>query len=230
MPLNLMLLAKQLKMMRLLAMFSVILTRNTTMLLSPRLMEIQPLLLMISTISSMHMIYAMMRLKILVPSPPRQTLLAMTLVLGAAVLIMVTRTTEALVVEVATAVAIAVMMIAVLMEIGAEMMTAMKETGAVMMTGVIAVMTGVTVVLMVVVVFTIARVVLARTVPLPLMSIQIVRYARYMATLRVTAGGVTLMTKMMMVIVVRRVHTLLPMVSTPTGTLIRGLQITSPMN
>jgi hypothetical protein len=135
----------------------------------------------------------------------------------------VARTTEALVVEVATAVTIDVMMIAVLMEIGAEMMTAMKETGAVMMTGV-------TVVRMVVVVGTVARVVLARTVPLPLMSIQIVRYSRYMATLRVTVGGVTLMTKMMMVIVVRRVHTLLPMVSTPTGTLIRGLQITSPMN
>jgi hypothetical protein len=191
MPLNIMLLAKQLKMMRLLAMFSVVLTRNTTMLLSPRLMEIQPLLLMISAISSMHMICAMMRLKILVPSPPQQTLLAVTLVLGAAVLIVVARTTEALVVEVATAVTIVVMMIVVLMEIGAEMMTVVKETGAVMMTGMIVMMmTGVTVVLMVVVVGTVARFILSRTMPLPHMSIQIVRYARYMATLRVTAGGV----------------------------------------
>jgi hypothetical protein len=203
------------------------------MLSSPQLMETHAPLLMISMISSTHMICAMMNLKILAPSPLRQTLLAVTLVPVAAALIVAARTTkevEVVVEEVATAV-IAEITIAALTATGAEMMTAVKGTGTVMMTCMTAVMIGVTVVLMVVVVGTLARAAaLARIVPLPHMLIEIARYARYMATLRVTTGGVTLMTKMMMVIVMRRVHTLLSMASTPTGTPIWGPPTTSPLS
>jgi hypothetical protein len=225
-------LAKQLKMMRLLAMFSMVLTRNTIMLSSPQLMETQAPLLMISAISSTHMICAMMNLKILAPSPLRQTSLAVTLVPVAAALIVAARTTEeveVVVEEVATAV-IAEIMIAALTTTGVEMKTAVKGTGTVMMTGMTAVMIGMTVVLMVVVVGTLARTALARIVPLPHMLIEIARYARYMATLREPVGGITLMTKMMMAIVMRRVHTLLSMASTPTGTPIWGPPTTSPLS
>jgi hypothetical protein len=138
-----------------------------------------------------------------------------------------TEEVEVVVEEVATAV-IAEIMIAALTATGAEMMTAVKGTGTVMITGVTAVMIGVTVVPMVVVVVgTLARDALTKIVPLPHMLIQIARYARYMAILQVTAGGVTLMTKMMMVIVMRRVHTLISMASTPTGTPIWGPPTTS---
>jgi hypothetical protein len=65
------------------------------------------------------------------------------------------------------------------------------------------------------------------TAPLLLMLMFAARYARFMVTLPVTAGGVMVMILMMKLIVMSRRCTLLPMVLIPTGMLIQAPQITS---
>jgi hypothetical protein len=65
------------------------------------------------------------------------------------------------------------------------------------------------------------------TAPLPLLSMCAVRYARFMVTLPVTAGGTMVMILMMKWIAMSRRCTLLPMALIPTGTLISAPQTTS---
>jgi hypothetical protein len=65
------------------------------------------------------------------------------------------------------------------------------------------------------------------TAPLPLLLMYAIRYARFMATLLVTTGGVMVMILMMKWIQMSWRCMLLPMALTPTGTLIPGRQTTS---
>jgi hypothetical protein len=65
------------------------------------------------------------------------------------------------------------------------------------------------------------------TAPLPLLLMCAVRYARFMVTLPVTAGGAMVMVLMMKWIKMSRRCMLLPMLLTPTGTLIPAPQTAS---
>jgi hypothetical protein len=61
--------------------------------------------------------------------------------------------------------------------------------------------------------------VVGMTAPLPSLSMFAIEYARFMVTLLVTAGGAMVMILMMRLIVMTRTYMLLPMASTPIGTL-----------